>query len=91
MKKVVVTGGAGFVGSHLSEELVRQGYQVIILDDLSTGKLYTSSGSASLIPSFKDTWSHISPSIHFILLNRCSILHKLEGLDDDLLIKPQTS
>ena len=39
MKKVVVTGGAGFIGSHLSEELVRQGYQVIILDDLSTGKI----------------------------------------------------
>lgn len=39
MKRVVVTGGAGFIGSHLAEELVKQGYQVIILDDLSTGKL----------------------------------------------------
>lgn len=39
MKKVIVTGGAGFIGSHLTEELVRQGYQVIILDDLSTGRL----------------------------------------------------
>ncbi len=39
MKKVVVTGGAGFIGSHLAEELVKQGYKVIILDDLSTGKL----------------------------------------------------
>ena len=39
MKKVVVTGGAGFIGSHLAEELVRQGYQTIILDDLSTGRM----------------------------------------------------
>jgi len=39
MKKVVVTGGAGFIGSHLAQELTRQGYHVIILDDLSTGKL----------------------------------------------------
>ena len=39
MKKVIVTGGAGFIGSHLAEELARQGYQVIILDDLSTGKI----------------------------------------------------
>lgn len=39
MKKVVVTGGAGFIGSHLVEELAKQGYNVIILDDLSTGKL----------------------------------------------------
>ena len=39
MKKVVVTGGAGFIGSHLVEELAKQGYNVIILDDLSTGKM----------------------------------------------------
>ncbi len=38
MKKAVVTGGAGFIGSHLAEELVNHGYQVIILDDFSTGK-----------------------------------------------------
>jgi len=36
-KKVVVTGGAGFIGSHLAYELVRRGYHVTILDDLSTG------------------------------------------------------
>jgi len=39
MKKVVVTGGAGFIGSHLAEELARRGYYVIILDDLSTGRM----------------------------------------------------
>ena len=37
-KRAVVTGGAGFIGSHLVEELVANGYQVAILDDLSTGK-----------------------------------------------------
>ena len=39
MKNVVVTGGAGFIGSHLSEELARREYQVIILDNLSTGRM----------------------------------------------------
>lgn len=39
MRKVVITGGAGFIGSHLAEELARQGYHVIILNDLSTGKV----------------------------------------------------
>ena len=39
MEKVVVTGGAGFIGSHLAEGLVSRGYHVIILDDLSTGRL----------------------------------------------------
>jgi len=37
-EKVIVTGGAGFIGSHLTERLVEQGYQVIILDNLATGK-----------------------------------------------------
>lgn len=35
----MVTGGAGFISSHLTEELVKQGYHVVILDDLSTGKM----------------------------------------------------
>ena len=37
--KAIVTGGAGFIGSHLAEERVNQGYFVIILDDLSTGRM----------------------------------------------------
>jgi nucleoside-diphosphate-sugar epimerase len=37
-KKVIVTGGAGFIGSHICEELARQGAHVICLDDLSAGK-----------------------------------------------------
>ncbi len=38
MKKVIVTGGAGFIGSHIVEELVNAGeYEVIAIDDLSTG------------------------------------------------------
>src|SRR4030095_5949695 len=35
--KYLITGGAGFVGSHLAERLVGQGHQVVVLDDLSTG------------------------------------------------------
>jgi len=37
--KVLVTGGAGFIGSHLCEALLAQGDTVISLDDLSTGNL----------------------------------------------------
>jgi nucleoside-diphosphate-sugar epimerase len=35
---ILVTGGCGFIGSHIAEALVQRGYQVRILDDLSTGK-----------------------------------------------------
>ncbi len=35
----LITGGAGFIGSHLAEELLRQGHRVTILDDLSTGSI----------------------------------------------------
>ncbi len=35
--KVLITGGAGFIGSNLADELLRQGAKVIILDNLSTG------------------------------------------------------
>jgi len=38
MSKILVTGGAGFIGSHLVDALVERGHQVLILDNLSTGK-----------------------------------------------------
>ena len=36
--KVVITGGAGFIGSHLAEKLIKDGHHVLVLDNLSTGR-----------------------------------------------------
>ena len=37
--RYLITGGAGFIGSHLADELLRQGHRVHVLDDLSTGSM----------------------------------------------------
>lgn len=37
--KFLVTGGAGFIGSHLTEYLVKQGHSVVVVDNLHSGKL----------------------------------------------------
>jgi UDP-glucose 4-epimerase len=39
MKNALITGGAGFVGSHLADSLLAKGYRVIAIDDLSTGSI----------------------------------------------------
>ena len=36
--RVLITGGAGFIGSHLADALIKDGHQVAIIDDLSTGR-----------------------------------------------------
>ena len=47
MRTFLVTGGAGFIGSHIAEALVQRGDRVRVLDNLSTGKLANLTGSAT--------------------------------------------
>ena len=53
MTKVAVTGGAGFIGSNLTGRLISEGYEVVVVDDLSTGLL-------SHIDQNKSTFHQIS-------------------------------
>ena len=39
MKRILITGGAGFLGSHLAERLVELKYEVIVLDNFISGSL----------------------------------------------------
>ncbi|WP_454692319.1 NAD-dependent epimerase/dehydratase family protein [Achromobacter aloeverae] len=49
MSSYLITGGAGFIGSHLTDSLISAGHEVRILDDLSTGKLENVHAHARLI------------------------------------------
>src|SRR3990172_5383714 len=37
--KILVTGGAGFIGSHVADAYIKDGHEVVIMDDLSSGKV----------------------------------------------------
>ena len=52
MKHALVTGGAGFIGSHLAEALIARGDRVTVLDDLSTGNA-ANLGPVSKQPNFR--------------------------------------
>ena len=36
--KILITGGAGFIASHITDACINRGYQVVVIDNLSTGK-----------------------------------------------------
>jgi len=42
--KIMVTGGAGFIGSHIVDRILKQDYEVVVIDDLSQGRLDNISG-----------------------------------------------
>jgi UDP-glucose 4-epimerase len=55
MSKVLVTGGSGFIGSHLADRLLKDGHEVHVVDNLSNGRLeFTPKGCAVLYSDFAD-------------------------------------
>ena len=65
--KVLVTGGAGFIGSHVVDLCLQHGYEVIIVDDLSTGRESNLNPAAKLYqmdirdPKLKDVFEREKP------------------------------
>jgi nucleoside-diphosphate-sugar epimerase len=76
-KKALVTGGVGFIGSHLSEVLLADGWEVYALDDVSTGSL---ENVAHLVdhPNYHLVIeSVLSPSVVSELVHKCDVVYHL--------------
>ena len=69
MKKAIVTGGAGFIGSNLVNKLIEQGVKVTVLDNLSTGK------KENINPKAKFIQCDISKSSTF------DLMYNMKGAD----------
>lgn len=68
-KKAVVTGGAGFIGSHVVDAYIEEGWEVLVVDDLSTGKMENINRKADFLQmdirdrKIRDVIRKFSPSL----------------------------
>lgn len=76
-KKALITGGAGFIGSHLAELLLDEGWEVYALDDVSTGSL-ENVAHLHENPNFHlVVESVLSPSVLSELVHKCDVVYHL--------------
>lgn len=75
--RALVTGGLGFIGSHLVDLLISRGLQVTVVDDLSTGRLENANPKATLLKQdILDTEGELFREQHYIF--HCAALPKIE-------------
>jgi UDP-glucose 4-epimerase len=86
--RVLITGGAGFVGSHLSEALLERGDEVYVLDDLSTGSIENISHLKSH-PKFHYTIDSVtSEPVLAELIDRCdTVVHLAAAVGVKLIVE----
>lgn len=79
MIRIIIAGGAGFLGSHLAEALLKEGHKVTIVDDLSSGMESNVSSIINDIEFIKSDISDFDYSEHFdILVNLASRASRVE-------------
>lgn len=75
--KALITGGAGFIGSHLAEALIERGYEVVSLDNLSTGRK-ENLGGLKTNPQFQGVvGSVLDERLVDKLVERCDVVFHL--------------
>lgn len=84
-KRAVVTGGAGFIGSHLVNKLLNSGWFVTVFDDLSTGKLENIPSNIKCTFVKIDLTTDVLPTIKFdALFHLASPISVPESIEDPL-------
>lgn len=90
--RLMITGGAGFIGSHLANALIDNGYQVIIVDDLSKGKKENINPKATFFKvdiknkKFHRLLRKIKPNYLFHLAAQSSLSKSIKDPKEDLEI-----
>lgn len=87
-RPVIVTGGAGFIGSHLAERLLHDGKSVVVIDDLSTGSL-ENLNSIIRHPKLQIITSKISecPNLESLAASAESIYHLGAAVGVELVVR----
>ena len=87
-RPVIVTGGAGFIGSHLVERLLHDGKSVVVIDDLSTGNL-ENLGTVSRHPELQVITTKISecPNLESLADSAESIYHLGAAVGVELVVR----
>ena len=73
--KVIVTGGAGFIGSHVTEALIKRGLEVIVFDDLSTGDLGNVPSGVALVRGDVSKHEDLERVMEYVREDEIAIAH----------------
>jgi UDP-glucose 4-epimerase len=94
--RAIVTGGAGFIGSHVVDSLLADGYEVTVVDDLSSGKVARVAKEAELreldivdFAALESVIQEVRPSAIFHLAAQASVVASVEdpGRDCEVNVK----
>ncbi len=87
--KALITGGAGFIGSHLAELLLDQGWEVFALDDVSTGSMENIAQLSERDDFHLVVESVLSPAVVSELVHKCDVVYHLAAVVGVQLIVEQ--